>query len=301
LLSPASRVSLRPALSSGAGRRVAAGVQMSLVSEAATLLSGAQAASVEKMKSVLEMSPKDYPAEQGFDTFSMEGQGTLTAFEAPGKNNVAWCSSLNVAGKAMALASLTTWCGPLADVPHLITRTVVTDLGVELYIDFRPRAYAAYETVQEDGDYGEPSSREWFGHKGARDGFAETFFTPEMEAWAAGIRAQGRPKPKASGDELLYRGPLTIDITLPATPENVAVAVSATSEAAGTWLGWMETTPPLPAGMKVTGTYAYDTKMRAQLFGVLANVYTGIFGAKGRLLAAADAGPLDEAYVGGAS
>ena len=168
-----------------------AGVRMSLATEAAPTLAASQAASVEKMQSMLEMSPKDYPAEQGFDSFAIGGgQGTLVAFEAPGKNNVAWCSSLNIVGPSTSLSSLTTWCGPLADVPHLVARTVVTEESVDLYIDFRPRAYAAYETVEEDGGYGEPSSREWFGHKGARDGFAETFFTPEMEAWAAGVRAQ---------------------------------------------------------------------------------------------------------------
>ena len=51
----------------------------------------------------------------------------------------------------------------------------------------------------------------------------------------------------------------------------------------------------------MTSTYAYDTKMRAQLFAGLAAFYTGALGDGGRALAAADAGPLDEAYVGGAS
>jgi hypothetical protein len=64
---------------------------------------------------------------------------------------------------------------------------------------------------------------------------------------------------------------------------------------------WMVTTEPLPAGMKVTSTYAYDTKLRSQTFGVVAGFYSALFGNQGRNLAAADAGPLDEAYVGGAS
>jgi hypothetical protein len=41
--------------------------------------------------------------------------------------------------------------------------------------------------------------------------------------------------------------------------------------------------------------------LRAQTFGVVAGVYSSLFGNQGRNLAAADAGPLDEAYVGGAS
>lgn len=90
-------------------------------------------------------------------------------------------------------------------------------------------------------------------------------------------------------------------MSLPADDASVALCARACAEAADIWLRWMDETPPLPAGMKVTSTYAYDTKMRAQLFGVLAGFYTGLLGDKGRDLAAADAGPLDEAYVGGAS
>jgi len=187
------------------------------------------------------------------------------------------------------------------DVPHLIARTHVTDNSCDLFIDFRPRAYAAYETRQDDGGYGEPSSREWFGYKAARDGFEQQFFTPDVDSWAAAIRNQGTPKPKATGDDLLYRGPLTIDISLPASDDSIALCAKACSEAADHWLKWMDTTEPLPAGMKVTSTYAYDTKMRAQTFGVMAGLYSGLFGEQGRSLAAADAGPLDEAYVGGAS
>lgn len=49
-------------------------------------------------------------AEQGFESFLIgDGQGTLTAFEAPGPANVAWCSSLNIGGPTKALSSLTLW------------------------------------------------------------------------------------------------------------------------------------------------------------------------------------------------
>jgi len=107
---------------------------------AASTLADAQAATVEKIKEARSMQPKGYPSEMGMDVFSVgDGQGTLSAFEAPGKNNVAWCSSLNIAG-ATTLSALTTWCGPLMEVPHLVTRTVVSDATVDLFIDFRPRA-----------------------------------------------------------------------------------------------------------------------------------------------------------------
>jgi hypothetical protein len=57
---------------------------------------------------------------------------------------------------------ITTFCGPLNDVPHLITRTVVKDGSVDLFVDLRPRAYAAYEARQADGGYGGGGvSEEW--------------------------------------------------------------------------------------------------------------------------------------------
>jgi hypothetical protein len=147
---------------------------MSLASTAAPTLASSHAAVIEKIKSLRSMDSKSYPADMGFDSFTIgDAKGTLSAYEAPGKFNVAWCSSLNIAGPSICLNSITTFCGPLNDVPHLITRTVVKDGSVDLFIDFRPRAYAAYETRQADGSYGEPTSREWFNFKSARDGFAQ--------------------------------------------------------------------------------------------------------------------------------
>ena len=54
--------------------------------------------------------------------------------------------------------------------------------------------------------------------------------------------------------------------------------------------------------MQVTSTYARDTKVRANNHGILADYYGELFGKdEGANIAAGDAGPLDEAYVGGAS
>jgi len=296
---PLAAKSFRPSLGA---RRGFADVSMQLAASAAGTLGGSQAGVVDRIKAARNLEVKSYPAEEGFDSFTIgDAQGTLQAFEAAGKDNVAWCSSLNIAGSSQCLSSLTLWCGPLADVPHLCARTSVTDSSVDLFVDFRPRAYGAYETKGPDGGYGEPETREWFTWKGVRDENAERFFTPEAEAWAASIRSRGSPKPPATGDDALYRGPLTIDVSLPAGDESVALAAKACEEAASMWLGWMDTTEPLPAGMRVTSTYAYDTKMRAQMFGVMVGYYSALYGDQGRALAAADAGPLDEAYVGGAS
>jgi hypothetical protein len=66
---------------------------------------------------------------------------------------------------------------------------------------------------------------------------------------------------------------VTIDVSLPPSDASIALASKACAEAADFWMGWMDNTPPLPAGMKVTSTYAYDTKMRAQMFGVMLGFY----------------------------
>ena len=98
-------------------RRPFTPVGMSLASSAAQTLTSSQAAVVDKIKASRNLEPKDYPREQGFDTFTVgDSQGTITAYEAPGKDNVAWCSALNINGPNMCLSSLTTWCGPLYEV-----------------------------------------------------------------------------------------------------------------------------------------------------------------------------------------
>jgi len=46
----------------------------------------------------------------------------------------------------------------------------------------------------------------------------------------------------------------------------------------------------------------YDSKYKINAYGVLLDVYTKLFGRiDGERLAAADSGPIDEAYVGGGS
>jgi hypothetical protein len=52
----------------------------------------------------------------------------------------------------------------------------------------------------------------------------------------------------------------------------------------------------------VNSQYVYDSKYKINAYGALLEVYSGFFGQKdGAQLAAADSGPLDEAYVGGGS
>lgn len=58
------------------------------------------------------------------------------------------------------MSSLTIFNGPLTDVPHLISRCAVSDDGSSLsfFLDFRPRAYGAYDLRDEDGNYPGPDT-----------------------------------------------------------------------------------------------------------------------------------------------
>lgn len=99
---------------------------------------------------------------------------------------------------------------------------------------------------------------------------------------------------------------MLVDLRLPLTDAAAAAAAGACTDAVDRWLGWMgsaeEMKRSLPAGMRQTATYTRDTKVRANHFGFLLQRYMALLGeADGKDLATADAGPLDEAYVGGGS
>ena len=106
----------------------------------------------------------------------------------------------------------------------------------------------------------------------ARAPSPQAFFTPEAEAWADAIRSRGAPRPPPPGDDRLHRGPLAIDVALPATDASVALCARACAEAADLWLRWMEDTPPLPAGMKVT--HAFHPIISIAVHYTLLYVYT---------------------------
>ena len=100
-------------------------------------------ASLGKVVDTLGLTEKEYAAELGYDSFSLAGStGSVRSYEGSGSPNVAWCSGLALDG---ARASISAFCGPLTDVPHLIASAGVSDGGIDLYIDWRPRADAAYD------------------------------------------------------------------------------------------------------------------------------------------------------------
>ena len=97
--------------------------------------------------------------------------------------------------------------------------------------------------------------------------------------------------------------PASVAATLTPGAERVAAAAAFVGDAVDLWLSWAPSGDhDLTPGMQVTSTYARDTKLRATNYALLAEYFSGLFGDDaGAALAAGDAGPLDEAYVGGAS
>ena len=158
---------------------------------------------------------------------------TLDARDAPGNSNIAWLSSLNIAN---TLSSLTIFNGPLTDVPHLMSRCIVNpDNTLTFALDFRPRAYGAYEMKDAAGNYPGPETlgREAFTYSGNRKDFETKFGTPEVEQFmqATASALQGTPIP-ASELDLLIQGPLFLHVKVPLTDANLSTIVNAREKAA---------------------------------------------------------------------
>ncbi|KAJ1457295.1 hypothetical protein M885DRAFT_515244 [Pelagophyceae sp. CCMP2097] len=256
---------------------------------------------VAKISAALPIEAKADVSWLSGDGISIGGKAaTVLAYDAPGPANVAWLASTHVQG---TLSALTIFNGPLTDVPHLALRAAIVDGSIDLRVDWRPRAYGAYETAKADGEFPDPASREAFAHSGFRTKFAKAYFTDAVKerisAWAHKVDSP-TPAPRDLEDA---SGPLKLALRLPLNDLNVAAVITAQQLAAEVWLEWaLDSKHVLPPGMKVTSTYAYDTKLRARLYGSSLALYQGLFGTEdGAKLAAADAGPLDEGYVGGAS
>lgn len=238
---------------------------------ASDVVTGWQPAALAKVAATLGLTPKpDYPADTGFDAFTLGGsEGKVESFEGPGLPNIAWCSGLHLAGASVARGSVAAFCGPLTDVPHLIAACGVSDGGVDLYIDFRPRAECAYDPACASlADYPEPTTREAFAAGSNRKDFAGAFFTEELVAWRAELLALEGATPAAplsmERTAALSASPLLLDVRLPLSEAGAAAA--ACTAAVDTWLGWMtnadEMKRGLSAGMRQTATYTRDTKVR---------------------------------------
>jgi hypothetical protein len=166
----------------------------------------------------------------------------LDARDAPGPANVAWLSSVTVDSK---LVSLTIFNGPLTDVPHLVSRcAVLNDSTMRLTLDFRPRAYGAYEMRRPDGSYPGPDElgRQAFEYSGNRMDFDQKFGTDKLQAFLSGLSLslEGAIPYEVSTRELdmLTRGPLYTCLDMSLTDANVLSVAAAREKAADFWLFW---------------------------------------------------------------
>ena len=228
---------------------------------------------------------------------------SLQAYDAPGAANVAWLASLTVDTK---LCSLTIFNGPLTDVPHLLSRVSVTDDGhLELAVDARPRAYGAYEMVDADGNYPGPEElgRKAFEYSGARMDFFYKYGTDVVKELLNPAQFENAtPLAAVSDFEGLTSGPLALNVRMPITDANIQAVAHVRDTLARTWLDWSLNPEQHRPGAPINTQYVYDTKFRQNCYGALLPVYSQLFGAAdGQVVTMGESGPLDEAYVGGAS
>mmetsp|Transcript_14041 Transcript_14041/g.17692 ORF Transcript_14041/g.17692 Transcript_14041/m.17692 type:complete len:324 (+) Transcript_14041:128-1099(+) len=275
---------------------------------AISTLSTSQATTISTIASAIpDLAPKPALSLDG-TTLIAGSPTTLDARDAPGPANVAWLAGVTVADK---MSSLTIFNGPLTDVPHLLSRAVVVDDGTSLTLDldFRPRAYGAYELKDAQGNYPGPETfgRQAFEYSGNRKDFETKYGTEELISFLQATVASmegAAPSPRAPSEfDKLTDGPLVMSITMPLTDGNVAAVDRAMTGAANFWLRWAtEGGHEHRPGAPINSQYVYDTKYRQNAYSGLLGIYEGIFGAgDGAVLAAKESGPLDEAYVGGGS
>jgi hypothetical protein len=302
-----------PATSSAAGT-TGAGDPISLLSasQAATVASIAQA--------IPDLAPKpdlSWTADSGGGGgVSLGGCApvTLDARDAAGPANVAWLASVCVPTK---LSSLTVFSGPLTDVPHLLSRCCVLNndgkMMMRLDLDFRPRAYGAYDLVRPDGSYPGPEElgRKAFEYSGARLDFDTKFGNDHVKAFldAAKASLEGAAIPNAAPTtallDILTGSPLALSLVMPITNGNIHTVAKVREQAAAAWLQWTAMEKGRHnhrPGAPINTQYVYDAKFRQNAYSALLPLYTSLLGADdGARLAAAESGPLDEAYVGGGS
>ena len=276
------------------------------MAEAISNLASSQETSIQKIQSTIpDLEVKPDFTWKGNDVIVESCPATLDARDAAGPANVAWLSSLCVETK---MSSLQIFNGPLNDVPHLVSRCVVIAPDkLRLTIDFRPRAYGAYEMRKPDGSYPGPEElgRKSFEYSGARSDYDKKFGTEEVKQFLSSIPLDGATPVVDTPSELdlLTRGPLYTSLDFPLTDGNIASVIKAREQVVDYWLKWsQESEHEHRPGAPVNSQYVYDTKYKQNAFGALMNEYTTLFGADGgKQLAIGDSGPLDEAYVGGAS
>lgn len=276
----------------------------------------------------------------GSPAFPKLAVGMVEAYEASPdatKPLVSWLSLLSISTETAEATTdspraiqdqvqLTAWCGPLTDVPHLITKLAIVDNRndgngssddspsyLRLMIDFRPRLDAGYQ----DADR-EPASRSDFVKAGVRRDYDGAFFTPETRQWRASVLSSCQedhgavesteiPQAKVfsragsgKGDWSQCHGPLYLDLSMPHNEGSLQTALSACTAAADRWLDWVQAastdTDQASSWMNSRLVYDRDNQVRIELFSEAVEDYGKMFGndeKTGRIIALADAGRLD--------
>lgn len=240
------------------------------------------------------------------DGITIGGQPViLDGRDAAGSSNIAWLANVKVDGK---MSSLTIFNGPLTNVPHLLSRCIVNDDGtISFALDFRPRAYGAYEMRDDQGNYPGPDvlGRNAFTYSGNRKEYDTKFGTSECVSFIQSTMISFEEAIESSDlneYESLTKGPLSLKVIMPLTDRNVQAVIAAREMAANFWLKWsLENTHSHRPGAPVNSQYVYDTKFRQNAYAALLTTYKAVLGPDGASLAMAESGPLDEAYVGGGS
>ncbi len=188
-----------------------------------TALQASQSHTVAKIKS----SIPDLAAKlSSSGEFTIAGNPVkLDTYDAPGPANIAWMSDLSIDS---IMSSLTIYNGPLTNVPHLISRCAIDPNNankLHFFMDFRPRAYGAYDLRDANGNYPGPDTlgRKAFEYSGARKEFESKFGTEDVAKFYEDIKSQldGAVEKPGLGDESLTelekvtRGPLALDVIMP--------------------------------------------------------------------------------------
>jgi hypothetical protein len=233
------------------------------------------------------------------------GQSTkLDARDAPGPANIAWLAAVCVPN---VMSSLTIFNGPLTDVPHLLSRCIIAQSTntMTLALDFRPRAYGAYELPESERSP-DKLGRDSFTYSGNRKEYESKFVNEEVLAFlqstATSLEGATALPTGTNEYETLTKGPHLLNVQMPLTDANVAAVIAAREKAADYWLSWqLEDTHAHRPGAPINAQYLYDSKYRQNAYMALLPVHNEVFGADGNKIAAAESGPLDEGYVGGGS
>jgi hypothetical protein len=255
----------------------------------------------------------NYKADLSFVNQNIEGSSTLAtmqAWDAPGASNIAWLASVEIPGQ---LCSCTIFNGPLTDVPHILSRVACTSIHnnnnptmLEVAIDVRPRAYGGYELVDANGNYPGPEQlgRKAFEYSAARNEYFSKFATPEIQNLLDMSQFEGATPVAKSDLDIITGGPIGLYAQMPATDRNVNRLIEIRQKLLESWLTWQQTTPQHRPGAPINTQYVYDAKFRQNAYSALLPHYSRLLSndaAAGATVAAAESGPLDEAYVGGAS